>query len=224
MRFYTRMTVVSSAIAFGLVANGCKFVSANRAGDSYPVAKPAFANTAISPQRVAETFIFIVNGGDPFHFAEVEGLAKQFYQGGYQNTLVVEWHQSETLEREIRKAHQTDPYARFVLIGYSIGAYTVRTTASRMIRDGVPVALVGYIGGDYLQDNAETRLVGAGRVVNITGDGHMLTGRNLLFNGTEITGARNVRLNGIRHFNLPRHPQTFATLLEELNFVIASGW
>ena len=46
----------------------------------------------------------------------------------------------------------------------------------------------------------------------MTGDGYLLTGRNLLFNGAEVHGAWNVRLAGTSHFNLPTHPRTFAVL------------
>lgn len=90
-------------------------------------------------------------------------------------------------------------------------------TANRLIRDGVPVAVVGYVGGDYLSDSPATRVAGAGRVVNVTGDGHLLTGRNLFFNGTDISGARNLRLAGTDHFSLLRHPDTVAALEAELH-------
>ena len=79
------------------------------------------------------------------------------------------------------------------------------------------MAVVGYVGGDYLSDSPGTRVSGAGQVMNVTGNGYLLTGRNLLFNGTQVSGAVNVRLSGIRHYGLPTHPTTVATLLEVLS-------
>ena len=102
------------------------------------------------------------------------------------------------------------------MIGYSAGSYKARALANRLVQSGVPVGVVGYIGGDYLRDTAETRVPGAGLVVNITGDGFLLTGRNLMFNGTAVSGAWNVPLTGTAHYDLPVHPRTFATLYSAL--------
>ena len=43
-------------------------------------------------------------------------------------------------------------------------------------------------------DGGNLGLYRVGRVVNVTGNGYLLTGRNLFWNGTELTGAANGRL------------------------------
>ena len=91
---------------------------------------------------------------------------------------------------------------------------------SHKLGDRIPVAMLGYVGGDYLGDTAYTRPAGVGRVVNVTGNGFLLTGRNLFWNGTAITGAANVRLPA-SHFWLPTHPKTVAMLLAGLSEVSA---
>ena len=119
-------------------------------------------------------------------------------------------------EATARKVGNVHPSARFAVVGFSAGTYTARSLANRLVRTGVPVAVVGYIGGDYLTDSPDNRVPGAGRVVNVTGSGYLLTGRNLLFNGTELSGATNVRLSGTWHYGLPTHPATFAALYAAL--------
>jgi hypothetical protein len=206
-----RQTLVWSVVLFGLAAGGCLTARNEKVVAGYPISEPA------DHCHASATFVYVVNGLDPVHLAGVPALTKRLQASGYPNTQFAEWKEIGRIEKEIRKTHGCQPDAQFALIGYSIGAPVVRNAATRLIRDGVPVALVAYIGGDYLSDSAETRVPGAGRVVNITGDGHLMTGRNLFFNGTDITGATNVRLAGTRHFFLPEHPETFATLFAALN-------
>lgn len=162
------------------------------------------------------TFVYVLNGADPLHFAGADELAERIRACGFTNTRTARWYGVGECERDIRATRASDPHARFVLIGYSLGSYTARNAANRLVRDGVPVVMVAYIGGDYLSDTRRTQLAGVGRVVNITGVGHPATGGDLFFNGTEVTGARNVRLAGVGHFDLPAHPTTFAVLHEEL--------
>lgn len=74
------------------------------------------------------------------------------------------------------------------------------------------MAVVGHVGGAYLRDTPTTSTPGAGRGVNVTGQGYLLTGRSLLFNGTTVIVARNVHLGGTRHYALPADPKTFAVV------------
>jgi hypothetical protein len=163
------------------------------------------------------TRVYILNGFDPLRAGGVGRLADRLRGSGYPDTRVGGWYRARAFEREIRAAHAADPTARFAIIGYSAGAYPTRAMANRLVRDGVPVAVVGYVGGDYLRNDARSRVPGAGRVVNVTGDGYLLTGRNLLFNGTDLPGAQNLRLSGTSHFGLPTHPDTFDTLYAALH-------
>lgn len=165
---------------------------------------------------VHRTYVYLLDGVNPLGAARLQELGDHLREAGFPDTRVGGWYRVWEFEREIREVHAADPTARFALIGYSAGAYRARAAANRLLREGVPLAVVGYIGADYMFDTADAQVIGAGRVVNVTGDGYLLTGRNLLFNGTEVFGARNVRLVGTRHYFLPTDPQTFAILYEEL--------
>jgi hypothetical protein len=50
-------------------------------------------------------------------------------------------------------------------------------------------------------------------VVNVTGIGFYPTGRNLFFNGSDLSGADNVRLPNARHMTLPRQEETYQALV-----------
>ncbi len=196
--------------AFAMLAGaGCQVVR-----DAEEPVLPLAPRVAHRPQD--DTVILVVNGGDPLHLAHADAFARQFRADGYPYAEVAEWHQENAIEQAVREVHRDNPDVRIVLIGYSLGAYCVRDITNRLNRDGIPVLMVGYIGADYLVDSGDARLEGISRVVNVTGDGHFLTGKNLFFNGTDVSGARNVRLAGTRHFDLLNHPQTFGVMFEEL--------
>ena len=173
---------------------------------------PAAACGALIAAQDSRTRVYLVNGPDPFGWADVAGLGDRIRKGGYPRTRVGEVYDLIQFEREIRTTAREDPTARFALIGFSVSTLAVRGSAAHLTRDGVPVALLGYVGGDYLQDTAWAQPAGVGRVVNVTGEGYLLTGRSLFWNGTNLTGATNVRLRGVAHFALPSHPQTLAAL------------
>jgi hypothetical protein len=180
-----------------------------------PAAEPRVTATAVNqvpPPVAARTCVYIFDGVNPLGLAGVQQLAERLRRAGFVHTRAGGWYSVDGFEREIRSTHAADPSARFALIGYSAGSYKARTLANRLLQSGVPVAMVGYIGGDYLRDTSETRVPGAGLVVNVTGNGYLLTGRNLLFTGTEVSGAWNVLLTGTAHYDLPTHPRTFAVI------------
>jgi hypothetical protein len=193
---------------------------------SDPAPAPARASVAIAPVPAAAAptlpptatrlHIYILDGVNPLGLAGVGQLADRLRRVGFQHVRVGGWYNGGPFEREILAAHAADPEARFAVVGYSAGTYAARALANRLVRAGVPVSVVAYVGGDYLTDTLSTRVPGAGRVVNVTGDGYLLSGRNLLFNGTDVSGAANVRLAGTWHYGLPTHPTTFAALYTAL--------
>ena len=162
------------------------------------------------------TRVYLVNGLDPFGWAAIDKLAERIRRSGYPNTRYGEAYDIIAFEEEIRKVHAEDPSARFALIGFDIGTLAVRITANRLLRDGIPVAMLGYIGGDYLTDEPYSRPPGVERVVNVTGNGFLLTGQNLFWSGTDLTGASNARLQKTWHFDLPTNPRTLAMIVDGL--------
>ena len=201
---------VWAAVLLGVLSTGCMTTPKQKVVSGYPL--PTAGHT-----QAASTYVYVVNGLDPVHLAKLPGLVEHLRTSGYPNTRFAELTDVVKIEDDIHQLHESHPRARFALIGYSLGAPVVRNSAVRLLRAGVPIVLVGYIGGDYLSDTTRTQIGGVCRVVNIMGDGHLLTGRNYLFNGTDISGAVNLRLAGTRHFNLPEHPRTLATLVSSLN-------
>jgi hypothetical protein len=214
---YIRTVLVCALAVVVATAAGCRTTGLDRGNDPPPLfGRAPEPDPALVARSLPDTLIMVVNGGDPFHLAGSDQLVRKLQAAGYPQTRFAEWHQVQAIEDSLREVQRVSPQTRLVLIGYSLGAYRVRDLANEFLRDGIPVAMVAYVGADYLSDDPEAQLAGVPRVVNVTGDGHLLTGRNLFFNGTEVTGARNLRLAGTRHFDLLQHPDTFTVLVEEL--------
>lgn len=170
------------------------------------------------------TRVYVINGVDPFGWGGLAEMTERLRDSGYPDTKFGGWFEVLRFDREIRAAHRQDPGAQFVIIGYSFGVYRAKALANRLSRDGVPVAMVGYIGGDYLRNTTPLQASGGPRVVNVMGDGYLLTGKNLFFNGTDLAGADNVRMPGVRHFSLPKQEQTLNALVNGLNSVSGGAW
>ncbi len=187
---------------------------------SAPVFPPADAVVVPTESHV---YVYVVNGVDPLMWGGADKLAENLRAGGYANTRFGSWRHIGRFEDEIRSVHAHHPGSQFALIGFSNGTYSVRHAANRLNQQGIPIAMVGYLGGDYLRNTPYSRPGNVGRVVNVTGNGFVLTGRNLFFNGTKIDGAANMRLPDAEHYGIPQRPETLALLRRELDAATGSG-
>jgi hypothetical protein len=178
---------------------------------SIPVAD---ADASTSFASVPGARVYVINGVSLFGPSGFSSMVDRIRGAGYPDTRSSPWYLANRVERDIRQLHRDQPGTPVAVIGYSFGVYRAKAIANRLSRDGIPVAMVGYVGGDYLQNSASSMPSGA-RVVNVTGNGFLLSGRNLLFRGTDLTGADNQRLD-VRHLNLPRQTETVDALLNGL--------
>jgi hypothetical protein len=185
---------------------------------------PVAAGVPAHTYAPTSTRVYVINGVDPFGWGGLAEMTDRLRASGYPDTRFGGWYEVLRFDREIRAAHRQDPGAQFVIIGYSFGVYRAKALANRLSRDGIPVAMVGYIGGDYLRNSSTSQQATGPRVVNVMGDGYLLTGKNLFFNGTDLAGADNVRMPGIRHFSLPKQEQTLNALVNGIHSVSGGGW
>ena len=77
------------------------------------------------------------------------------------------------------------------------------------------IDLLVYLAGDTVNNTPSSHPSNVGRVVNVRTQGLVLTGGDLIFNGDDIPGARNVRLE-CRHILAPSRPETLQLMMQEL--------
>jgi len=160
-------------------------------------------------------YTFVVNGFDPLQLANLNGMTGYLRRLGFSQTHYEPLLGYRATKRHIREIRQSDPEAKIVLVGYSLGTLVVRRLANDLQREDIVVDRLVYLGGDFIGNTQESRPSNVATVVNIRGHGSFFSGYDLLFNGANIDNAVNVRL-GSRHFLLPSREQTMETLATEL--------
>lgn len=159
-------------------------------------------------------YIFFVDGIDPTNCANLTGVRDYVQALGFIKTYYGQCFHALWFRSEIRRLHQEDPDARFVLVGFCVGANTVRSLAHSVLADNIFIDLVVYLDGNTLQNVPSNRPENATRVVNILADG-------CIWNGVQIEGADNHCLKDTGHFGTPSHQLTLETLAQELAQVAA---
>ncbi len=230
-----RLALVAIVSPVLICAAGCRTPDA--AGDSipplnsglsfvHPVQKPddAFVERCrqLSPEQKQRIHIFACNGLDPFCLGNLNGFCHAVRSLGFENIYFGQLWEPAAIERKIVAVKQSDPNAQIVLLGYSAGANDARRICNRLKQQSIRVELLAYIGGDTIRDVPDSRPENARRILNITGHGFVPSGGDLFFNGEEISGATNARLDE-RHILLPSRSTALDMFLTQLVEVAGSA-
>jgi hypothetical protein len=179
--------------------------------------RPEFEQLALAvPQEARDrTYMFFLNGLDPYWLANFGGMSQYMKTLGYSNAYCGHMSQRELFRTKIGQVRQQDPQARIVIVGYSAGAVVARTLANELKTDKQRIDLLVYLGGDTLKDGDRSRPDNVTRILNITAHGFAFTGGDLIFRGVDIKGASNHRLD-LRHFMLPTRPEVMELLIQHI--------
>jgi hypothetical protein len=181
----------------------------------------AAACQAIPSCQRERVYVFFVNGLDPLHRGKLDQTREYVERLGFARTYLGEMYDYRDFEDEIRRIHRKQPDARFVLVGFSFGANLVKVMAHSLESDGIDIDLLAYIGGDTLQNTSEYRPAKAHRILNVTGKGCPWLLGGLVFDGVDIDGADNLRLEQAGHYEVPTDPKTLELLTCRLGEVAA---
>jgi hypothetical protein len=158
--------------------------------------------------------IFLIHGMDPLDLANLNGLTEYIQQLGYIKTHYGQMYHLWEFKKELRKVHEEDPEARFVLIGFSFGANMVKHLANAVKDEPITIDLLVYLGGNTLENNQATQPDHVIHIVNILATG-------CIWNGCTMDRADNLHYTNVWHFGSPTHPQTLELLSRELAVVAA---
>jgi hypothetical protein len=156
--------------------------------------------------------VFLIHGMDPLDLANLAGLTEYIQQLGYISTHYGQLYHLWEFKTELRRVHEKDPQARFVLLGFSFGANFVRDLANSVKDDGIIIDLLVYFGGNTLENTQETQPEHVLHVVNILATG-------CIWNGTTMDRADNIHYDNVWHFGSPTHAKSRALLSRELAVV-----
>jgi hypothetical protein len=157
-------------------------------------------------------YIFLVHGLDPANLANLSGLCDYVQSLGFNKTYYGQLYHKDYFIGEIRRIHQADPEAHFVLIGFSFGANMVRDVAQAARKDDIFIDLLVYLGGNTLEDNERDQPDNVGRIINVLALG-------CIWNGAQMTRAENIQVPDRFHFGSPTHPRTLEAIARALGDV-----
>jgi hypothetical protein len=176
---------------------------------------PSVCRERPDPCGKDHVYVFAINGLNPLCTGNFNGMCNYLEAQGFRNMYFGQPYTAFWFPAEIREIRARDPQAKIVLIGFSWGANCVRSLAHRLDDDGTPADLLVYLVGDTIWNTAYSRPANVQRIVNIRAQGLILLGGDLLFNGADIDGARNEKLE-CRHIQAPSRKETLTILMEEL--------
>lgn len=207
---WLRSLVLATASAVPLSSGCMSFL--------HPIDSPTkehFTQSACIPLAARNhVHVFFIHGTDPCDWANLSGLRDYVQSLGYIKTHYGQLYHVWQFEEELRQAHKVDPDARFVLVGFSLGANMVRNLARDAGEEHIPIDLLVYLGGNTLKDCPEDKPENALHIVNILATG-------CIWNGDHLEGADNLNYGDVWHFGSPSHPKTLEILAEELVKVAA---
>jgi len=135
---YWRRLVGRGLLAAGLAgASGClNFV--NPVHPPPGVAEPCQAMSSYARRHVC---VFLANGVDPLGLGNLSGVRQYLHSLGFTRTYYGQPYHGHWFAKELRRARKEDPEARFVLMGYGMGADTLRAVARSACQDGIGIDL-----------------------------------------------------------------------------------
>jgi hypothetical protein len=205
-RQMNRVRRLSLIAATAITASGCAsfFCPAPRIPDD------AVARSAALPQACRNhVYIFLICGQGPLDLGNMGGVRESLISLGYIKTYCGECCYSGYYKDEIIRLHHEDESARFVVMGYGLGANTAAELTEAVAADGATIDLLVYCGGVAIDNEPKNRPNNARRVVHLLGGGVDSL-------GNALHGADNVQLTDANHFESPTHLFTMDLLVNEL--------
>ncbi len=154
--------------------------------------------------------VYLITGLDPTDLAKLQCLCAHVQGLGFCHTHRGHWYDRRRFEREMRCIARRDPEARFVLVGYSLGANVVRAMAQSLARNSdAQIDLIVYLAGNLLEYGSQDRPANVAKIIHIMADGYFLK-------EIPTDGADNYQLRNTLHFDTPMHSHTLRILAREL--------
>jgi hypothetical protein len=163
---------------------------------------------AVPASKREHVHVYFINGFDPLYFGKLNALAEHCRALGFANVQCGQMTSTAAYTREIREVREQDPDSRVLVLGYSLGANRVRNMARSLHEEGIAIDVLVYLDCVAIYNKLRSRPDNCKTIINISGHGLVMTGHDLMFQGTDIHGAVNCRVKA-RHFHLPQQRETF---------------
>lgn len=153
-------------------------------------------------------YIAFFDGFDPLAVANLEGVRDQIQKLGFIKTYYGQVYNYWEIRAGFREVHEDQPDARFVVIGYSIGAHPARQLCLDTVKDGIAIDSLIYLDAYQLEETEASKPPNVERMSHVVSVGPVLGSK-------PFEGAENVHIDW-RHHGVPTHPKTLDHLTREL--------
>src|SRR5438445_3693884 len=92
-------------------------------------------------------YVFFLNGIDPVNYGNLTGIREYVDTLGFHKTYYGQIYHVSYFAEEIKKIHQEEPDAHFVLVGFGRGARSMRSLAERVNGQGIVIDLLVDLDG-----------------------------------------------------------------------------
>jgi len=169
----------------------------------------------IAKSSLDHVYVFFMQGTDPFDWANLQGINEYVQSLGFQHTWFGYFYHLSHFKKEILRIHQQDPQARYVLVGFSLGANLMRDLSQAVAENGVYIDVLMYVDAKFLKDQPHARPANVCKLINFIAKGY-------LFSSGELEEAENHYVPEGWHFASPTHPGVAEALARELAHLAGS--
>jgi hypothetical protein len=193
-------------MAVGLVAaSGC--VSFHGKAIPLPAECTAACGDVPCPCR-GKVYVFLLSGFDPLDLDRVADVKAALVGAGFAKVYDGQFYDESFFRGEIRRLAKDEPDARFVLVGFSLGAEIATGLAQAVGKQGISVAMVATVDPYWWSSAPRQWADNVGQVVHVHG-------QHSLFSPTLSTGS-NVEIPGGWLTNVTANPRTVETVARAL--------
>lgn len=155
-----------------------------------------------------QVYVFMVHGLTPSTDCGLETLRTKLAENGFAKVGIGETTSALTIECEIKHIRKCEPDAKFVLVGYDLGAAAAVCIARDLCKKDIPVGALVLLDPVACGEASgiPTLLVTSGKC------------------SSTAAHTNRVSVPEASHFGLPAHPVTVATITELLKDVATAGY
>jgi hypothetical protein len=155
-----------------------------------------------------QVYVFLIDGLTPPTHNGLGALRTKLGESGFAKVGIADLAGSLGIEHEIKKIRACEPEARFVLVGYDVGATAAVCDAKHLAAKGIPVDAVVLLDPVGCKEVccAPTLLVTSGK------------------KPCAVPHSARVVVPDVGHFGLPAHPVTVAAITDLLATIAANNF
>jgi len=155
-----------------------------------------------------QVYVFLINGVTPPTHNGLNALRMKLSENGFAKVGIADLAGALGVEHEIKKIRACEPDAKFVLVGYDVGAAVAVCDARHLTSKGIPVEAVVLLDpvGTKEVCCVPTLLIASGKKPGM------------------VPHSKQIVVPDANHFTLPAHPITVATITDLLATIAVNGY